>query len=80
MHYELVSRALAYVCCFSTLSLFMTSMAIAAIHVGKERPLLFSTPTASIEGVVVATNTQFGGLSGGAHVEAVAMRFWSAKI
>ena len=35
MHYELVSRALAYVSCFSTMSLLMTSMAIAAINVGR---------------------------------------------
>ena len=35
MHYEVVSRALAYVSCLSTLSLFLTSMSIAAINVGK---------------------------------------------
>lgn len=35
MPYELVSRALAYVTCFSTLGLFATSMAIAAVNVGK---------------------------------------------
>ena len=40
MQYELVSRALAYVSCLSTLSLFMTSMAIAAVNVGKVRPLV----------------------------------------
>lgn len=39
MHYELVSRFLAYVSCLSTLSLLATSMAIAAVNVGKVRPL-----------------------------------------
>lgn len=35
MQYELVSRALAYVSCLSTTSLFLTAMAILAINVGK---------------------------------------------
>jgi len=35
MHYELVSRALAFVSCLSALSLFAMSMAIAAVNVGR---------------------------------------------
>ncbi len=35
MHYELVSRALAYVSCLSALSLFAMSMAIAVVNVGR---------------------------------------------
>lgn len=35
MRYEIVSRALAYVSCLSTTSLFLTAMAIVAVNVGK---------------------------------------------
>jgi len=38
MQYELVSRALAYVSCFSTTCLFLTAMAIAAANVGTTKP------------------------------------------
>lgn len=34
MPYELLSRALAYVSCLSTLSLFLTSMALVAVNEG----------------------------------------------
>jgi hypothetical protein len=51
MHYELVSRALAYVSCLSTLSLFMTSVAIAAINVGNARPAAICPPNACLAGV-----------------------------
>ena len=81
MQYEVVSRALAYVSCFSTLSLFMTSVAIAAINVGNVHRLhFFCPPGACIKGVLVADQTQFGGLTSRPHVEAVATRLWSAKI
>ncbi len=80
MHYELVSRALAYVSCFSTLSLLMTSMAIAAINVGKVRPLLPCPLGACVAGVLVATDKQFGGLTNKVHIEAVASKLWSAKV
>jgi hypothetical protein len=80
MQYELVSRALAYVSCFSTLSLLMTSVAIAAVNVGKVRPLHFCPTNACIAGVLVANETQFGGLTSRPHIEAVATRLWSVKI
>lgn len=38
MHYEALSRALAYVSCLTTLSLFASSMAIAAVNFGKLGP------------------------------------------
>ena len=79
MHYELVSRALAYVSCLSTLSLFMTSMAIAAVNVGKVRPLSSCAPNTCIAGVWVASDEHFGSLASRVHVEAVAAKLWSVK-
>ncbi|PPC88323.1 MAG: hypothetical protein CTY31_03880 [Hyphomicrobium sp.] len=38
MHYERLSRALATISCLSTFSLAATSMAFAAVNVGKLRP------------------------------------------
>ncbi len=35
MSYEYVQRAVAYLACLSAVSLFATSMAIAAVNVGK---------------------------------------------
>jgi len=79
MQYELVSRALAYISCFSTLSLFMTSMAIAAINVGKVRPVSCA-PNTCIAGIWVTDGERFGGLSSRSHVDAVATKLWSVKI
>lgn len=80
MQYDLVSRALAYVSCLSTMSLFMTSMAIAAINVGKTAPLLSCSSHTCAAGVVVADNAQFGGLASQSQVDRLAIKFWSAKI
>jgi hypothetical protein len=80
MQYELVSRAFAYVSCLSTISLFMTSMAIAAANVGKAPPLLFCPTHTCAAGVVVADNSQFGGLSSQSQVDSLAAKLWSAKI
>jgi hypothetical protein len=79
MQYELVSRALAYVSCLSTISLFMTSMAIAAVNVGKVRPVSCA-PNTCIAGVLVTSGERFGGLTTRSHVEAVAAKLWSVKI
>ena len=80
MQYEVVSRALAYVSCFSTLSLFLTSVAIAAVNVGNVRPLhFFCPPGACVRGVLVADEGQFGGLTSSSHVAAVANRLWPAR-
>lgn len=38
MHYDALSRALAYISCFTSLSLFASSMVIAAVNVGKLGP------------------------------------------
>ena len=38
MHYEALSRALAYISCLTTLSLFASSMVIAAVNVAKMGP------------------------------------------
>lgn len=38
MPYELLSRSLAYISCLSTFSLALTSVAFAAVHVGKAQP------------------------------------------
>lgn len=80
MQYELVSRALAYVSCLSTMSLFMTSMAIAAINVGKTQPLLACSTASCVSGIVVANNEQFRGLASRPQIEMLAAQLWSAKI
>ncbi len=80
MHYELVSRALAYVSCLSTMSLFATTMAIAAVNVGKVRPANSCSPLVCTATAVKPKDAGFGGLSSKAHVEAVAAIMWSTKI
>lgn len=80
MQYEIVSRALAYVSCFSTISLLMTSMAIAAINVGKSAPLVSCSGHTCAAGIIVADGAQFGGLTSKAQVDRLAVKFWSAKI
>jgi hypothetical protein len=81
MHYEMLSRALAYTSCLCTVSLFATSMAIAAVNVGKIKPPL-SCGKAACAAVAVkaAKPQQYGGLTSKAHVEAVANVLWSKKI
>jgi hypothetical protein len=80
MQYELVSRALAYVSCFSTMSLFMTSVAIAAMNVGKVPPLLACPSHACVSGITVASSEPFGGLNNRSQIDALAARFWKANI
>lgn len=80
MQYELVSRALAYVSCFSALSLFMTSVAIAAINIGKVHPSLAIATEACIAGVVVADGGHVSGLTSPAQLDRLATRFWSTNI
>jgi hypothetical protein len=80
MHYEVVSRALAYVSCLSTMSLLATTMAMAAVNVG----LLQSPSACSQKACAVALakpeTMTFGGLTNKVHVEAVAAVLWSTKI
>jgi|Hof3ISUMetaT_23_FD_contig_51_239916_length_442_multi_5_in_0_out_0_1 hypothetical protein len=80
MQYAFVSRAVAYVSCLSTMSLLMTSMAIAAINVGKSHTQFASPTTTSVSGIVVANAEQFGALADHSQIEMLAARFWSAKI
>ena len=80
MHYELASRALAYVSCLSTMSLFATSMAIAAINVGKPQPQFAKLHPVQALARTVLADAQFGGLLNKAHVDAVAAALWSKKI
>lgn len=79
MPYEAVSRALAYISCLSTMSLFATSMAIAAVNVGGLRSIESCAPAACTAIVVKPPGDPFGGLTSKAHVEAVAAMLWSAK-
>jgi len=79
MQYELVSRALAYVSCFSTMSLLMTSMAIAAINVGKIRALPCPAHTC-LAGIIVSDSANFAGLNEKFHLDSLAPKLWSAKI
>ena len=79
MQYELVSRALAYISCFSTMSLLMTSLAIAAVNIGKVHPVSFCAPNTCVAGVWVANEARPDGLTSRSHVEALALRLWSAR-
>ncbi|HML30213.1 MAG TPA: hypothetical protein PKE16_15545 [Hyphomicrobium sp.] len=78
MHQELVSRALAYVSCISTMSLLMTSMAIAAINVGRTS-LSPCAARACVAGIMVGNGRQYGALTSPAQVDALAAKLWSAK-
>lgn len=78
MHQELVSRALAYVSCISTMSLLMTSMAIAAINVGRTS-LSSCAQHACVAGIMVTKDGQFGALASPAQVNALAVSLWPAK-
>ena len=80
MHYEVVSRALAYVSCLSTMSLFATSMAIAAVNVGNLHPRSACSPSVCAAALTKPAHLQFGGLTSQAHVEAVAAFLWSKKV
>ena len=80
MHYDLVSRTLAYVSCLSTMSLFATSMAIAAVNVGRVPPPTVCHGPACVAALAKPADMQFGGLTNTAHVEAVAAVLWSRKI
>lgn len=76
MQYELVSRALAYVSCLSTLGLFATSMAIAAVNVGKTPAVACSLPAC----MTSPAQAHASGIPPAAHLEAVAQAMWAKKI
>ena len=78
MPYELVSRALAYVSCLCTLSLFATSMAIAAVNVGKVRPACGLPACTAV--AVKAKAPAPAGMASKEHLAAVAAALWSQKI
>ena len=80
MQYEVLSRALAYVSCLSTMSLFATTMAMAAVSVGKIRSPANCGPVACVTLAAKTPEYPFGGLTSKAHVEAVAAILWSKKI
>ena len=81
MHYEALSRALAYISCLSTMSLFATSMALAAVNVGNGFKPPDRCPAASCTAhVPTPAGDPFGGLTSKAHVEAVANALWSKKV
>ncbi len=80
MHYDLVSRTLAYVSCLSSMSLFATSMAIAAVNVGRAPLPSACNGPACVAALAKPQRAEFGGLTNPAHVEAVAAVLWSRKI
>lgn len=80
MHYEVVSRALAYVSCLSTMSLLATTMAMAAVNVGMLQPPSACSQKACAVALAKPADMTFGGLTNKAHVEAVAAVLWSTKI
>lgn len=81
MHYEMLSRALAYTSCLCTMSLFATSMAIAAVNIGKIKPPpLCGQVACAAVAAKAASPPRYGGLTSKAHVEAVANVLWSKKI
>jgi|CXWK01.1.fsa_nt_gi hypothetical protein len=80
MPYEAVSRALAYVSCLTTMSLFATSMAIAAVNVGTVRSAGGCPPAACTAQVEKPPGTAFGSLTSKAHVDAIAAAHGPKKI
>lgn len=79
MPYELLSRTLAYISCITTMSLVATSMAIAAVNVGR----MMSSPCSGstcVAAHVTADGLDFGGLTDRAHVDAVSTVLWSRNI
>jgi hypothetical protein len=79
MHYDLFSRTLAYASCLTSMSLFATSMAIAAVNIGRVPSPVACQGPACVTAHIPA-HLQFGGLTNPAHVEAVAAVLWSRKI
>ena len=79
MPYEVLSRTLAYLSCITAMSLFATSMSIAAVNVGR----MLSDPcsgSACVAAHATANGFNFGGLTDRAHVDAVSAVLWSRKI
>lgn len=60
MPHELVSRALAYISSLTTLCLFATSMAIAAINVGKAPMLACAAPVCGAHQVAAVSGDAAG--------------------
>lgn len=79
MTYEALSRALAYASCLTSMTLFATSMAIAAVNVGSLSPPGACGPTACTTLAVQADGLS-PGLKSGVHVQAVATSLWQRKI
>lgn len=75
MHYEVVTRALAYASCISTMSLVLTSAAIIALNVGHFRPQPYCAPLACSAGVSAASEV---GRSK-AQIDPAALKLWSVK-
>jgi hypothetical protein len=80
MHYDLVSRALAFVSCLTAVSLFATSMAIAAINVGKGPPSLACSNARCTAAPVTVGSARFGEPTKMAPLPAVADWLSSRKI
>ena len=78
MPYEMLSRALAYVSCLTTASLLATTMAMAAVTVGKMKPA-HCGPSACAQ-VAAKPADPYAGFASKAHIEAVATVLWSKKI
>ncbi len=79
MPYEVVSRALAYISCLSTMSLFATSMALAAINVSNSKSVDTCASSACTAHVQKPAGDPFGGLTSKVHVDAVATALWTAR-
>ncbi len=80
MPYEAVSRALAYVSCLTTMSLFATSMAIAAVNVGSGRSAGGCPSSACTAQVQKPPGMAKGSLTSKARVEAAASTIQAKKI
>lgn len=80
MSYEALSRALAYASSLFTMSLFATTLAVAAAGVGKYMHPGNCSPAGCATMAVKSPASPYGGLTDRAHVEAVAAVLWSKKI
>lgn len=78
MHYEMLSRALAFASCLSTVSLFATSMALAAINMSNMKPQPCG-PTACAA-TAAKPSDPLAAFTDRAHIERVAAVLWLKKI
>jgi hypothetical protein len=80
MPYELLSRALAYTSCLSTMSMFLTAMALVVTNVGTVKPPALCAPAGCTALVKPGGPPGHGSLISPAHAETIASGVPTKKI